>query len=64
MSLSDKRNFKYSKKYDETKMFFYGEDVKEFIKELKDNLETFKFIYKDKELFTELIDKLAGEKLI
>ena len=43
---------------------YYPEDVKEFIKELKE--EMFDLIYNDGEYsdFAEMIDKLSGPKLI
>jgi len=46
------------------KQWIKDEDVKEFIKELKE--EMFDLIYNDGEYsdFAEIIDKLAGDKLI
>ncbi len=46
------------------KQWIKDEDVKEFIKELKE--EMFDLIYNDGEYsdFAEMIDKLAGDKLI
>lgn len=60
-TLSDKIIRKYPH-IDYVKEMILVEDVKEFIKELKENFA--KEILYDKEIIVKRIDKLAGDKLI
>ena len=59
MSLSEKRNI-FDEDNPKCKSFYYEEDIKEFIKELKDLVLRVGITPK----FNEQIDKMVGEDLI
>jgi len=59
MSLSDKRKDSYTAE-DLKEGLYRGKDVKEFIRELKEEIENPSFPYAN---IFQLIDKLAGKEL-
>jgi hypothetical protein len=63
-SLSDKQKIYYDESVEDSEPCYKEEDVKDFIKKLKEGIHDFNELETGDKWINDFIDKLAGEKLI